>query len=90
MASIPATCTNAFVQVIELSTSFVKEPTKKSGTTESYTVKAGDTLISIAERIYAESSKSTYQDIYEANKALIGDNPDLIKVGMTLKIPPKK
>ena len=63
---------------------------KKSGTTESYTVKAGDTLISIAERIYGESSKSTYHDIYEANKALIGDNPDLIKVGMTLKIPPKK
>ena len=63
---------------------------KKSGTTGSYTVKAGDTLISIAERIYGESSKSTFQDIYEANKALIGDNPDLIKVGMTLKIPPKK
>jgi nucleoid-associated protein YgaU len=63
---------------------------KKSGTTGSYTVKAGDTLTSIAEKIYGESSKSTYQDIYEANKALIGDNPDQIKVGMTLKIPPKK
>jgi len=62
----------------------------KSRTIESYTVKAGDTLISIAERIYGDDPKRTFQDIYEANKVLIGDNPDLIKVGMTLKIPPKK
>jgi len=62
---------------------------KKSGTTVSYTVKAGDTLTSIAERVYGESSKSIIQDIYEANKALIGDDPNLIKVGMTLKVPPK-
>ncbi len=58
----------------------------KSRTIESYTVKAGDTLISIAERIYGDDPKRTFQDIYEANKGLIG----LIKVGMTLKIPPKK
>ncbi len=57
---------------------------------KSYTVQAGDTLTSIAERIYGKGSKSTFQDIYEANKALIGDNPDQIKIGMTLKIPPKK
>lgn len=63
---------------------------KKSGTTESYTVKAGDTLISIAERIYGENSEYTFQDIYKANKDLIGDNPDQINVGMTLKIPSKK
>lgn len=63
---------------------------KKSGTTESYTVKAGDTLTGIAERIYGESSDSTFQDIYEANKELIGSDPDQIKVGMVLKIPPKK
>ena len=63
---------------------------KKSGTTESYTVKAGDTLTSIAERIYGESSDSTFQNIYQANKDLIGDDPNQIKVGMVLKIPPKK
>ena len=62
---------------------------KKSGTTMSYTVKAGDTLVSIAERIYGDDPKRTFQDIYEANKDLIGDDPDQIKVGMTLKIPPK-
>jgi nucleoid-associated protein YgaU len=63
---------------------------KKSGTTESYTVKAGDTLTSIAEKIYGEGSKSTFQDIYQANKDLIGADPNQIKVGMVLKIPPKK
>ncbi len=62
---------------------------QKSGTIESYTVKAGDTLLSIAERFYGDDSIRTFQDIYEANKDLIGDNPDQIKVGMTLKIPPK-
>ncbi|MCJ7715366.1 MAG: LysM peptidoglycan-binding domain-containing protein [Anaerolineales bacterium] len=63
---------------------------KKSGTTESYTVKAGDTLTKIAKRIYGESSDSTFQDIYQANKDLIGDDANQIKVGMVLKIPPKK
>ena len=63
---------------------------KKSGTIESYTVKAGDTLISIAERIYGDDPKRTFQDIYKANKDLIGDDPDQIKVGMTLRIPAKK
>ena len=62
---------------------------QKSGTIESYTVKAGDTLVSIAERIYGDDPKRTFQDIYKANKDLIGDDPDQIKVGMTLKIPPK-
>ena len=63
---------------------------QKSGTIESYTVKAGDTLVSIAERIYGDDPKHTFQDIYEANKDLIGDDPDQIKVGMTLRIPAKK
>ena len=60
---------------------------KKSGIVESYTVKAGDTLSLIAKKIYGD--ESAYQKIYEANKDLIGSDPDLIKVGMELKIPPK-
>ena len=39
---------------------------KKSGTIESYTVKAGDTLSMIAEKVYGDAAK--YNDIYEANK----------------------
>ncbi|MFL7812545.1 MAG: LysM peptidoglycan-binding domain-containing protein [Anaerolineales bacterium] len=60
---------------------------KKSGIVESYTVKQGDTLSKIAEKIYGDGS--LYTKIYDANKAEIGSNPDQIKVGMTLKIPPK-
>ena len=60
---------------------------KKSGTIESYTVKQGDTLSKIAEKIYGDPS--LYVKIYDANKAEIGSDPDQIKVGMTLKIPPK-
>ena len=60
---------------------------KKSGTTESYTVKAGDTLRGIAEKIYGDAE--AYTKIYEANKDAIGPDPDMIKEGMELKIPPK-
>ena len=60
---------------------------KKSGTIESYTVKAGDTLSMIAEKVYGDAAK--YNDIYEANKDQLKSADD-IKVGQTLKIPPKK
>ena len=55
---------------------------------EQYTVQAGDTLSAIALKFYGDASQ--YMVIYEANKALIGDNPDLIKAGQDLIIPPKK
>lgn len=45
----------------------------------------GDTLSGIAKKYYNDAGK--YMVIYEANKALIGDNPDLIQVGMELVIP---
>jgi len=60
---------------------------KKSGIIESYTVKAGDTLSMIAERIYGDAA--AYNDIYEANKDILA-SADEIKVGQELKIPPKK
>jgi len=52
-----------------------------------YQVREGDTLSSIAKKFYDDASK--YLVIYEANKDLIGDDPNLIKVGQELKIPPK-
>lgn len=47
-----------------------------------YTVKAGDTLSGIAAKY-----KTTWQKIYEANKKLIGSNPNLIRPGQVLVIP---
>ena len=60
---------------------------QKSGTVDTYTVKEGDTLSVIAKKIYGD--ESDYQKIYDANKDLIGPNPDLIKPGQELTIPPK-
>ncbi len=61
---------------------------KKSGKIKSYTVKAGDTLSSIAKEFYGDPAK--YERIYKVNKTTIGDDPDNLKVGQELKIPPKR
>ena len=51
----------------------------------SYTVVKGDTLSRIAKQFYGDANK--WRKIYDANKALIGNNPDLIKPGQVLNIP---
>jgi nucleoid-associated protein YgaU len=53
---------------------------------DSYTVAEGDTLATIAERFYGDPS--LWRRIYEANQSAIGDNPDSVRVGTTLTIPP--
>lgn len=50
-------------------------------------VEQGETLSSIAQKYYKNSSEPYYMAIYEANKDVIGDNPNLILVGMELFIP---
>ena len=52
-----------------------------------YKVQEGDTLSAIAKKFYDDAAQ--YMKIYEENKELIGDDPNLIKVGQELKIPPK-
>jgi len=51
----------------------------------SYVVKSGDSLSKIARRIYGDGKQWTR--IYEANRELIGKNPDLIQPGQNLVIP---
>ena len=55
------------------------------GKKKTHTVKAGETLSAIAKEVYGDSKR--WKEIYEANKALIGDNPNMIKVGQELRIP---
>ena len=52
-----------------------------------WTVKSGDSLSRIAKDVYDDAGK--YTKIYEANKATIGDNPNLIKPGQKLALPAK-
>ena len=50
-----------------------------------HVVKNGDTLWDIAVLYYKDGCK--WEKIYEANKAVIGKNPNKIQVGMKLYIP---
>ncbi len=55
-----------------------------SGSGQTYTVKAGDTLSKIAKELLG--SASAYPTIFEANRDQLSD-PDKIKPGQVLKIP---
>lgn len=50
-----------------------------------YTVKKGDCLWNIAKKLYGDGSK--YMLIYNANKSVIGSNPNIIRTGQVLVIP---
>jgi 5'-nucleotidase/UDP-sugar diphosphatase len=54
---------------------------------QTYTVQSGDTLLSIAEQFYGDGTK--WRRIYDANKDVIGSDPDKLKLETKLKIPPK-
>lgn len=52
---------------------------------QTYTVQTGDCLWAIARRFYGDGSR--HLEIYEANKDVIGGNPNLIYTGQVLVIP---
>jgi nucleoid-associated protein YgaU len=58
---------------------------ERSAGRRTYTVKAGDTLSSIARRFYKDPAQ--WETVYEANRALIGRDPGALKVGMKLTLP---
>ena len=61
-------------------------PVPPAGAATIHVVVAGDTLGAIAKKYYGKAS--LYTKIFEANKDIL-KNPDLIKVGQKLRIPPK-
>lgn len=52
---------------------------------KTYTVKSGDCLWNIAKAFYGNGA--LYTKIYNANKGVIGSNPNIIRPGMVLTIP---
>src|SRR3712207_3340275 len=52
----------------------------------SYVTSEGDTLRSVAERVYGDAEQ--WQVLYDANRNLIGDDPDPLRAETTLQIPP--
>lgn len=59
--------------------------TDNTTTPQTYTVKKGDCLWNIAKKFYGNGAK--YTVIYNANKSVIGGNPNLIYAGQVLTIP---
>jgi len=53
-------------------------------TSKTYTVKSGDCLWNIAKKLYGKGSD--YTKLYNANKGVIGSNPNLIYAGQVLTI----
>lgn len=62
-----------------------KRSTTKPKTSKKYTVKSGDCLWTIAQKYYGKGSD--WKKIYNANKGVIGSNPNLIYPGQTYTIP---
>ena len=68
-------------------TDFFGNTDKAADTTsgDTYTVVSGDSLSKIAKHHYGDAAK--WHQIYDANKATIGSNPDHIEVGQVLTLP---
>lgn len=64
-----------------------KKPTRvnNKNVPKTYTVKSGDCLWNIAKKFYGKGSE--YMKIYNANKSIIGSNPNLIYAGQIFTIP---
>ena len=52
-----------------------------------YVVQPGDTLSTIAGRLYGDVAPGAWRTIWEANRAVIGDDPNRLRVGMRLTLP---
>ena len=49
-----------------------------------YTVQAGDILSIIAQKFYGDGSEASWRKIYEANRAVIGNDPNQLQAGRYL------
>ena len=54
---------------------------------KTYTIRPGDSLSTVAEISYGDPT--LWRIIYNFNREKIGDNPNAIQAGMTLRVPPR-
>lgn len=66
-------------------TATATRPASRKDEPTSYTVKKGDSLSKISKKIYGNTGK--WQTLYNANKSVVGKNPNLIYPGQKLVIP---
>ena len=83
----PVTGSSPVVPAVSASPSTGTSAGGGTGNEQTYEVQSGDTLLSIAEQFYGDVTQ--WRTIYDANRDTIGSNPDALKVGSQLKIPPK-
>ncbi len=65
-------------------------PVPASGAAEAertYAAEPGDTLPAIAQKVYGDPN--LWRLVFEANRDVLGNNPNLLRVGTELKIPPR-
>jgi nucleoid-associated protein YgaU len=84
---LPASEDIAAAQSPAAATDAARSTTPAPPGTRSYTIHAGDTLSSIAQRFYG--NPDLWRTLYDANRAAIGPNPDRLSAGETLTIPDK-
>lgn len=79
------------IKIVESKPKASEEPKRETDNSpapsaaQTYTVVRGDCLWNIAKRFYGNGAK--YTTIYDANRGVIGGNPNLIKPGQVLTIP---
>ncbi|MFF4369362.1 peptidoglycan DD-metalloendopeptidase family protein [Streptomyces sp. NPDC001594] len=66
-----------------------KEQGSGSGSSGTYAVRSGDTLQGISVRHGGDGGAGDWRALYEANKPVIGADPDVILPGQVLKVPGK-
>lgn len=66
----------------------VQAPTPAAGGNRPYEVKRGESLSVIAARQLGDGSR--WNEIYQMNRDVIGPNPDGVRAGMTIMLPPRR
>jgi nucleoid-associated protein YgaU len=85
-----AAATEANAKAVEARNADIKkmlEAQKAAEVLTTHTVSAGETLSDISMKYYKSAIRDKWMVIYEANKDVIGANPNVIKAGQVLKIP---